>query len=95
MIRAEKYIINWIDFHLRLEHLIRASNKIPDFNKEAYYLSTNITQENDWIKRHNLRPLLTVSDLMLVDRIVDEVMLKYTGCKGKDLDIFNLYKDIL
>lgn len=48
-----------------------------EFRREAYYLCTNIVQEMDWIKRHTLRPLLTVSDLIMIDNIVDKIIKKY------------------
>ena len=48
-----------------------------DFKREAYYLSTSIVQEMDWVKRHTLRPLLTVSDLIMIDNIVDKIIKKY------------------
>lgn len=48
-----------------------------EFNREAYYLSTNILQEMDWVKRHTLRPLLTISDLIMIDNIVDKIIKKY------------------
>ena len=47
------------------------------FRREAYYLSANISQEMDWVNRHNLRPLLTVSDLIMIDNIVDKIIKKY------------------
>ena len=48
-----------------------------EFRRQAYYLSTNILQERDWFKRHNLRPLLTISDLIMIDNIVDKIIKKY------------------
>ena len=52
-------------------------NALSDFKRDAYYLSTNILQEMDWVKRHTLRPLLTVSDLIMIDNIVDKIIKKY------------------